>query len=385
MKIRIKDFSQNLIMLVFVLGMGSLYFQIQRMPIMAAMMIISAAVMVIRFRRIQYPNFYMFLIITAYFLLNSLINRQYGFRINDLVIWLIKGVFMVVLTSSMTFKDFKDKFVRLMFIEACISLFCFLFADVLGITQMLPLLHTEQGKNTTYILTPYYTLGWGNIPVFHRNAGLFLEPGMHHIPLNIALYYLLSDVHGDRCGLKRRKYNIYVIIFVITVLTTKSTTGYLCLGVILLAAAFRSDYLKGRWKLQLTMFLFIVVLVYIELQTGVVADKLEGTQYGRGSGLTRYNDTIYGYYIAFLRPWTGYGVFSESLSSIYLTYGIRNISNGMASYCCQAGYPAVIAFLLLMYYGIKKNIDMGWKSNVAFFIFLLMCLNTEGVFMNLFK
>lgn len=383
MKVKARNIIEKSAVIVFILGMGSLYFQIQRMPVMAGLMLAASIAFLLKNRYINSKNFYIFATITAFFILNTVINRRYGFRINDLVIWLVKGFFVVVLASNMTFDRFKRLFVRFMLLEACISLICFLIGDVFNAGTLLPFLHTEQGKNVAYILTPYYTLGWGNIPVFHRNAGMFLEPGMHHIPLNIALYYLLSD-QDRKCGFKKSNYTIAVVLFVITILTTRSTTGYICLGVILLAASFRSDYLKGKWRLQLALVVIFAVLVVVEIRTGVVTDKLEGTRYGQGSGLTRYNDTIYGYLLATSRPFTGYGVFSDRLSVLYLQYGIRNISNGMASYCCQAGYPAVIVFLYMMGKGIWKYIDLGWKSNVAFFIFLLLCLNTEGVFMNLF-
>ncbi len=383
MRFKVKSNWKIILIIVFIFGMGSLYFQVLRAPLMSAMLLACSIVTIVfgKKKTIDKTNLLIACSITCFFLLNSVLNISNGFNQNDLIIWLCKVLFVVVLANYISFTEFIRLFTHAMAFEATLSLICFIIGDVYNASSLLPLLHVEQGANSSFILTPYFTLGWANI--LHRNAGIFLEPGIHQIPLNIALYYMFSDTK-NRCGFKKKNYYIAVVILIVTILTTRSTTGYLSLGLILLATAFRGDFLKNKWKLQFFIIIILIALVIVESKTGVISDKIEGTRTGNGSGLTRFNDTFYGYYIALQRPLIGYGIFSTNMSLRFIQYGIENISNGMASYCCRVGIPAVAIFLYMMAKGIKRYLDLGWKSNLLFIIFLLICLNTEGVFMNLF-
>ena len=122
-----------------------------------------------------------------------------------------------------------------MLLEAAISLICFIWGDILG--NNIPLMHLEFNGLNGFYLTPFYTLGWANIPVFGRNAGMFNEPGSHQIFLNFALLFLLCD--DDNFDMKASKYRISIILLIITIFTTLSTTGFICLGVVLLTVSLK--------------------------------------------------------------------------------------------------------------------------------------------------
>ena len=219
MRYKVKFDWKIILIIVFVLGMGSLYFQVLRAPLMSAMML-ACSILTLAFSKkktIDKTNIIIALVITGFFLFNSVLNISNGFNTNDLIIWLCKVAFVIVIANYMSFSEFIILFTHAMFFEACISLLCFVIGDVFNASSLLPLMHTEQGANTTFILSPYYTLGWGNI--LHRNAGIFLEPGIHHIPLNIALYYMLADTQ-NRCGFKKRSYYIAIVLLIITILKT---------------------------------------------------------------------------------------------------------------------------------------------------------------------
>lgn len=126
-------------------------------------------------------------------------------------------------------------YTKVMLAEAAISLISFVIGDLLSLP--LPLLHYEVSSVNGFYLTPYFTLGWLNIPVFHRNAGMFNEPGSHQIFLNFALLFLMSD--EMRMGMSKKKYRWAIALLIVTILSTLSTTGFICLGVVLLTVAFR--------------------------------------------------------------------------------------------------------------------------------------------------
>ena len=187
MKIRItKNHVDALCVLIGVLGMGSLYFQVLRMPLMAAMLIASILLLTrAHHPKISVQNVRLTLLLTAALLLTSFVNPQNGIHINDIVIWLCNIGYVLVLQSCIGYRTYMRLYTKVMLAEAAISLISFVIGDLLSLP--LPLLHYEVSSVNGFYLTPYFTLGWLNIPVFHRNAGMFNEPGSHQKTTRMAM------------------------------------------------------------------------------------------------------------------------------------------------------------------------------------------------------
>lgn len=382
MKYNEKKIFDYWVVLWIILFSGSLYFQIQRIRLSMVIIMVTTIILFLRTRKIDKRNFKIVVIIVSIIIFNTVINLTNGVDINLGILMLVKIVFLLVVQSNMSFSDFKKKFVLLMFIEAIVSLFCFLWVDVLAISA-LPLQHWEAGANNGYYLTPYYTIGWSNVPVFGRNAGLFNEPGSHQIFLNLALLFLLDDT--KRSGLSKTKFTFVFITIIIAVLTTMSTTGYLSLFLILTIYIFiqnnsaNSIFEKTR-KRQIIFLVLVafVALIIIESSSGIVEDKLSGG----GSYRTRENDTSIGYQIAASKPFFGYGLLSTNTSIMLSNYGIVNISNGMASFFIKSGYIFGLLLLFVTYNGMRKKFNRGYLYSLFAFFFYLMCINSEGGMLN---
>ena len=294
MKIRItKNHVDALCVLIGVLGMGSLYFQVLRMPLMAAMLIASILLLTrAHHPKISAQNIRLTLLLTAALLLTSFVNPQNGIHINDIVIWLCNIGYVLVLQSCIGYQTYMRLYTKVMLAEAAISLISFVIGDLLSLP--LPLLHYEVSSVNGFYLTPYFTLGWLNIPVFHRNAGMFNEPGSHQIFLNFALLFLMSD--ETRMGMSKKKYRWAIALLIVTILSTLSTTGFICLGVVLLTVAFRIKGRKMARSIKMAAFIGLILLFVIESATGVVESKIIGRNSG-GSFYTRWNDTFSGFEI----------------------------------------------------------------------------------------
>ena len=217
MKIRItRNHVDALCVLIGVLGMGSLYFQVLRMPLMAAMLIASILLLTrAHHPKISAQNIRLTLLLTAALLLTSFVNPQNGIHINDIVIWLCNIGYVLVLQSCIGYRTYMRLYTKVMLAEAAISLISFVIGDLLSLP--LPLLHYEASSVNGFYLTPYFTLGWLNIPVFHRNAGMFNEPGSHQIFLNFALLFLMSD--ETRMGMSKKKYCWAIALLIVTILS----------------------------------------------------------------------------------------------------------------------------------------------------------------------
>ena len=359
--------------------MGSLYFQVLRMSIMA-LMLLGAAFMMGYYNNFQLTksNFNLYMRLIVALVLTSIINYKNGFRVNDFIILLANVAYIVMLQDFISFRKFTKIYTQIMLIEAAVSLICFIWGDILG--KSIPLMHLEFNRLNGFYLTPFYTLGWANIPVFGRNAGIFNEPGSHQIFLNFALLFLLCD--DDNFDMKASKYRLSIILLIITIFTTLSTTGFICLGVVLLTVLLKKKENKRNTKLKLAVLVLLVLLFVVESQTGVIQTKIAGRDSG-GSFYTRYNDTLGGFTIALSNPIAGIGYFSANKAEALQRYGIVNISNGLASFAMDAGVIITIAILIMMFKNIGKKMPYGVVFAIGVFVFYFLCVNSEGVFMNL--
>ena len=382
LKINKRKFLEYWGILWFILFSGSLYFQILR--IRFTMVIVGATIVLMALYGWSVTNINgkRLIIYIIVMLINSMFTITNGFDINDFILVILRMFFCIMIQSNMSDIRFKRIFIDIMCFEAALSLICFLYADILSVGS-LPLMHYTQGPVNGYYLTPYYTLGWKNIPVFHRNAGWFLEPGAHQIFLNFALLFLLAN--GQDLNLSKSKYRVRVIHLISTVLSTMSTTGYMCLFIIMAAVMVMKSNNNIKEKqfiknLRYLAIIGVIVLVVVENTTHVIEYKFDGMYNGHSSATTRYNDTLVGYKIALSKPIMGHGLFNTTMTDVLKSFDVVNISNGLASLLINVGVILGIAYLLLIFNGIRASFGKraGRAFHILVFLFYLLCVNSEG-------
>ena len=137
MKFRItKNHVDAFCVLIGVLGMGSLYFQVLRMPLMAAMLIASILLLTrAHHPKISVQNVRLTLLLTAALLLTSFVNPQNGIHINDIVIWLCNIGYVLVLQSCIGYRTYMRLYTKVMLAEAAISLISFVIGDLLSVAR----------------------------------------------------------------------------------------------------------------------------------------------------------------------------------------------------------------------------------------------------------
>lgn len=107
-----------------------------------------------------------------------------------------------------------------------------------------------------------------NSNVIYRNTGIFREPGVFMIYLAFAL---LNEI------LKRERSFFKIIIFLITLLTTLSTAGFLIVSLIFLVQVFYYFKLKNVMFLIMTQVCVYVILMFSPLISDMVFYKLTDT------------------------------------------------------------------------------------------------------------
>ena len=169
------------------------------------------------------------------------------------VLMIVVALMLVTLCG----KDFPSFFSGIIFVYAVISLFCYFYILVGGSIPHYPIQETNlDGGTIMRVYNLYYTqLGNPEYGLVYgaRNCGPFWEPGAFQGFLNLSLWFELT------LNRKRDLYwKIRVAVFIITVLTTLSTGGYVVLFTILLFYFIQDKKNNSAWRIVGTAILLII-------------------------------------------------------------------------------------------------------------------------------
>lgn len=92
-----------------------------------------------------------------------------------------------------------------------------------------------------------------------RNSGLYTEPGVHAMVLTAALYLLLYN--KEKIPVK--KFNRYLLVLIITMISTQSTMGIMCLGIVLMYLLFTNRADIGNAKIVLILAGIVVLIASV--------------------------------------------------------------------------------------------------------------------------
>jgi hypothetical protein len=369
-----KKILESFAVLWIIVSSGSLYFMVLNMTTCMIILALIAFMYLIMYFRISSTNLKVFFFILCLLTLDYIFNIENGFSAKDAAILLIRLSSLMIIQSCITADNFKRLYIKIMVIYAVVSLVCFFYVTILS-HNTLPFLKISSNNINGFIYTFYYTLGWTNIGIFNRNAGFFWEPGGYQIFINVALLFLISD-QNISFG-KKEKWNIFsLVILVITIISTLSTTGYICFALVILYALLIKRKRSLNIKLKILVLLSIVALFIAENYLGVISNKIGNIH---SSYSTRSNDTIEGYKVVLNSPVWGFGFFNTIQSSMLAQYGIINNSNGFAGLVISIGIPLSLLYLYTFYKRTKVLLQAkGFLALIAMCIFLLF-FNSEDV------
>lgn len=100
------------------------------------------------------------------------------------------------------------------------------------------------------------------IPNYDRNVGIFNEPGVYQIFLNVSLYFLLFK--KEECNFNNIKRKRAVILTLITIITTASTAGYVTTLLLIFSYILLFDEKNMSKKIILVSAMLIGVVIFIK-------------------------------------------------------------------------------------------------------------------------
>ena len=221
---------------------------------------------------------------------------------------------------------------------------------------------------------------------FYRNQGLFWEPGVLQVFLNIFLFLELFII---------KKNKLWVLLAVFTILTTYSTTG---ITILLIQIAYYIKYELKNSKILIPFVLLLSFPIYL-IFTANLEEKIAGAK--EASFQKRYFDLIQPFFIALQHPITGIGLdltkFQEYRSSFYLEssafdfiqdeVGVelkmeitdQGSSNSFMFLLSTMGFPT---FILLIYMFFNQNIFH--KRKYLLYCIIILSLMTSPLLLRPF-
>lgn len=294
-----------------------------------------------------------FLLYVLPFLLISLCQLVFlNVTFNSALFFLIK-VYIGYSIIKRLDTNFMVTYSNVMFIVAFISLPLYLYNSLYGIIPGKPI------SDICISLGVYTELFNENSGFIGRNSGMFWEPGAFQGYLNIAVAYILLLPEVSKRKLK-------LIILCLAIITTKSTTGYLVLFLIIL---YYITFLSRTTLLtrMIALIFFASVAVYILFSFDFLHDKIQN-EFTESSYSTK-EGRVYDYirFKSLIRENFLFGMSDQVADKAYT-------GNGFLSFLLYYGIFGIVNYCVMLWYNYKRQVT----GLIAVFIISVVLLSLQG-------
>ena len=269
---------------------------------------------------IQVSNIWAIVLMISIMTISSIINEEMLVTYISRIVTVLLAYVICQTIPRKSFAIIFDKFMTLVASFAILTeVLAYLFPTVL---RILP-------KVTNSANGIFYTYFFGSIQATNigrqliRSNGIFWEPGAFSIYLIFAILVQLFIL--DTINVKK------VIVYIVTLIFTFSTTGYVSLGVLLLTYIFSdrsskmSKWVKGLFVLFILGF---IGLIFMTENSAIYSDVIGKLTSGTSSATTRYSSIFNGLSVAFKHPFIGVASKSQDYMYSYIHSGESNYTNG---------------------------------------------------------
>ena len=207
-----------------------------------------------------------------------------------------------------------------------------------------------------------------SISVIPRMCGIFWEPGVYQIYLNlgILLYILLN-----------KKKNFQLLIFIISILFSQSSTGYMIMALLLGYMVLQSGWISKHFKLLATITISIFVVLVISI---VIYEKKIATNQIGDSYYLRVLDIKNALSIFVEHPVFGVGFYNTDIF-LKLNSMARGNSNGYLTWLYTTGLVGqVFALFPFVCRTLKAKSKYERNRIILKFIFIFLVNNSEPIY-----
>lgn len=292
--------------------------------------------------------------------------------------------FSLAIVSIVDYDRLMNTYIKIMRFIALFSMICFMLAPIL---TALPLPRMQTGD------VSYVSLFFTNISTHNdRNYGPFWEPGAFQLYLNWAIFYELRNM-------KRFKLSD-IVIFVLCILTTKSTGGIVILAMMFIYyLLFAKHDIRDRKSKRLLFWvkIFIILLSIAGISAFILVPELYDTVFGKLVALKENSTEINSANVSSMtrllsmpasisafrmKPLFGWGI--DGLKGIImLQYGITSNTNSILGMAALFGIiPGILYLGLFIKLVCMQNRD--FLGRIWLFMILCAMFCTENLVCSLF-
>ena len=257
-----------------------------------------------------------------------------------IVILLLSALVFMVLSEKGV--DIRNKIYDVIIVISTISLIFYFLVEIIKI----PMPYSILCNGASYRYRNYFELffTYHYDISFPRLSGLFWEPGVYQIYLNLALFQYVFDGKDNK---------IQLVILILSIFFAQSTSGYcvcICLMAIYIIKNVRFTR-ESKWYFAIIGGVCVMILA-----SYIIAMKAAATSGTDGSYTLRMSDISNGLSIFVQNPILGVGFGNENLFIANDTFG-RGSSNGLISYMYMTGIVGMLFVLTPFIINIKKSND----------------------------
>lgn len=373
--IRIASAKTVRIYLVFlsILLSGSVYFSLlytkeTRLLFFGSVLVIFFINVVLFNKKISLRKFYLLLLFIFVIWINHIINIGNGTGLSNLLYMSVLFGAVYMLSELVPTEKFAKAYVNVLIILSILSLIFYTLTLFISMGT-LPFFKYELLGTFVFSFSFYHSWGWGDYDF--RNHGVFWEPGAFQCYVNLALLFVIFDKKNN---FKNKK--TLFILFIITILTTQSTTGYLVTATILIYSIITSKIKIKNSIYKFTIYFLLLLSIFFFSTSNVVIEKFESDN---GSLVTRSKDFTESIELISKNWIKGLGYNSELFITEQQQNGIERNSNGLLIFLIQFGMIPFILYIIFMYLGIKNTFNTSLIDTLFIHIIFLVFMFTEPI------
>lgn len=300
-----------------------------------------------------------------FFAFSSYYNQEPLFR----TIALVFAFFTAgLLSMSFNIEVFKEIYIKVMLVLSSVSVVCFFLYKIVPELSEINVVY-----NSVRLPASNLIVYIGNN--YDRNMGMFWEPGAFQAFISLALFFsILKPVINYK----------HIFLFVVTIITTFSTTGYLSVLIVAIMISFRWKTIDKKTRKYFVYLAIPVFLLFLYVSAGMLLDTSSNSVFGKllsfreqggmqgqveeGSVAIRYFAIIKPIQSFFDSPLFGKGYEGLNLELMYYTRGMNTCTfiNWFAMYGIGFGIPLLLG---LFRFSKKTYPEHMWLG--LFFLFII--------------
>ena len=293
-------------------------------------------------------------------------------------------VFAAFFCTSVKFEDFAAAYQKIMLFLAIYSVAAFVLYELAySVISNFPIIENESGLKFINLIFDFSLTQMKYVP--HRSFGIFREPGVYMFFLILALIFELFFVQVK----SEKSKIIHVGIYVVALVLTFSTAGYIVLALVLLLYLLFGINTSSTHKQHLKLIIFLAGLgavLWLMLDDSLmikVFGKLVNENYSKSSRLESINTNIriIASNIHCFFTGVGFSFVEENFQNYSVDASIGDNTNTIFRIFSTYGffYVSVLLALWAKFFARVKNIFLA----IALLGVFCLCLFNESLIINI--